>query len=343
MTTSSTQFQGGPSAPRTGISTSPLLQLTDLRVWYPIRRGILSHTVGNVRAVDGVSLEIAPGETLALVGESGCGKTTLARAVLGLEPAHSGKIHFEGIDITGASAATLRPLRPDLQVVFQDPFASLNPRMTVMHIITEGLIRHGRITPRQRESEAARLLSDVGLGGDALHRYPHEFSGGQRQRICVARAVALHPKLIICDEPVSALDVSVQAQVLNLLMDLRDKYGLAYLFITHDLGVVRQIAHRTAVMYLGKIVETGPTEDVIGKPRHPYTRALISAIPHAGQPRTQRIVLKGDVPSPANPPVGCRFHPRCPYAIPRCRDAEPPLESIDASPRQAACIRQREI
>ncbi|MDA0578279.1 MAG: ATP-binding cassette domain-containing protein [Verrucomicrobia bacterium] len=323
--------------------TQPLLNLKNLRVWYPIRRGILSHTVGHVRAVDGVSLHIAPGETLALVGESGCGKTTLARAILGLEPVRDGSIAFQGRDITRASNAARRPIRPDLQVVFQDPFASLNPRMTVMDIITEGLIRHARIKPRERESEALRLLADVGLGRDALHRYPHEFSGGQRQRICVARAVSLHPKLIICDEPVSALDVSVQAQVLNLLMDLRDKYGLAYLFITHDLGVVRTIAHRTAVMYLGQLVETGPTESVISSPRHPYTRALISAIPRAGKPRTERVVLTGDVPPPANPPAGCRFHPRCPHAIDQCRTTIPPLESTTDPTRQVACIRQSEI
>ncbi|MCE9614903.1 MAG: ATP-binding cassette domain-containing protein [Lentisphaerae bacterium] len=325
-------------------STAPLLQVEDVRVWFPIRRGVLARTVGHVRAVDGVSLHVNPGETLALVGESGCGKTTLARAILRLESARAGRIRFEGRDLATLAPADLRPLRRHLQVIFQDPYASLNPRMTVQDIVTEGLVRHGLIHGRERESEALRLLSDVGLGRDALHRYPHEFSGGQRQRISVARAVSLHPKLIICDEPVSALDVSVQAQVLNLLMDLRDKYALSYLFISHDLGVVRQIADRTAVMYLGRLVETGRTDDILENPRHPYTRALISAIPRAGQPRRERIVLKGDVPSPARPPSGCRFHPRCPYATAACRDTEPPLVPHPSCPdRPVACIRLGDI
>ena len=320
------------------MSTVPLLDICDLTTWFPIRRGVLARTVGHVRAVDGVSLSIAEGETVGLVGESGCGKTTLARTVVGLDPARSGCVRFEGTEQLDLSA------RQRLQIIFQDPYASLNPRMTVSQIVTEGLLEHKVITPREREDTAIRLLHDVGMGAEALHRYPHEFSGGQRQRISVARALSLKPRLVICDEPVSALDVSVQAQVINLLAELREKYGLSYLFISHDIGVVRHISDRVAVMYLGRIVEQGPTRDVVDRPRHPYTRALISAVPRARQERRERIVLPGDVPSPANPPPGCRFHPRCPYAEDRCRQTDPPLDAPREDPnRRVACIRKEEI
>jgi len=321
-----------------------LLDVRDLQTWFPVKRGIFSRTAGYVRAVDGVSLRVIAGETLALVGESGCGKTTLARTVLRLEPARSGSIVFNGVDMLGP-AGEIRSLRPQLQMIFQDPFSSLNPRMMVMDIVTEGMVQHGMIRRRGRQKEGARLLEDVGLDSDALYRYPHEFSGGQRQRISIARALAMRPKLIICDEPVSALDVSVQAQVLNLLMDLRDEHGLAYLFISHDLSVVRHIADRVAVMYLGKIVEAGTAAEVIDAPRHPYTRALISAIPRLRGKRGERIVLPGDVPSPSAPPPGCRFHPRCPFAVDRCRLSEPALEPCagESSGRRIACIRKDEV
>jgi len=299
-----------------------------------------------VRAVDGVSLQIGEAETLGLVGESGCGKTTLARTILRIDPARSGSIRFGGDDLLNLPESQLRPLRRELQVVFQDPFSSLNPRMTIMDIVTEGLVEHRLIRGDEKEDAAQRLLSEVGMGADAVRRYPHEFSGGQRQRISIARAISLRPKLVICDEAVSALDVSVQAQVINLLMDLRDRHHLSYLFISHDLSVVRLIADRTAVMYLGQIVEFGSTEDVIDSPVHPYTRALISAIPRLGDDRRERIVLPGDVPSPSHPPPGCRFHPRCPFAAKECRHVEPPLERLDGdgeTARRVACIRSKDL
>jgi len=322
---------------------SALLDIRNLQTWFPIRRGIFSHTVGHIRAVDGVSLQLAPGETLGLVGESGCGKTTLARTVLRLDPAQAGAILYDGRDLLRLTARELPAVRRQLQVVFQDPYASLNPRMTVMEIVTEGLVEHRLIPTRDREREAARLLAAVGLGADALHRYPHEFSGGQRQRISVARAVSMRPRLVICDEAVSALDVSVQAQVINLLMDLKERHGLAYLFISHDLRVVRHVSDRIAVMYLGRIVEQGPADTVIDQPRHPYTQALISAVPRADGSPARRMVLPGDVPSPAAPPPGCRFHPRCPFAAPRCRTTEPQLENTDGSNHTVACLRLGEL
>ena len=328
------------------LSERPLLQIRDLRTWFPIRRGIFSRTVGNVRAVDGVSLDVGQGETVGLVGESGCGKTTLARTVLRLEAAHSGSIVFEGQDLLAIRERDLRRLRQRLQVVFQDPYSSLNPRMTVVDIVTEGLVEHGLIHARRRREAAISLLADVGMDKDALHRHPHEFSGGQRQRISIARAVSLKPRLVICDEPVSALDVSVQAQVLNLLADLREEHGLAYLLISHDLSVVRRMAARTAVMYLGQIVEHGPTELIMARPRHPYTRALIAAVPRIGRPPGQRTAPAGDVPSPANPPPGCRFHPRCPFAVDACRTTVPELESAqgeESTGRVVSCLRRDEI
>jgi oligopeptide/dipeptide ABC transporter ATP-binding protein len=313
-----------------------ILNIENLKTWFPIRRGILSRTVGYIRAVDGVNLTIHQGETLGLVGESGCGKTTLARTIVKLDPAKSGSILFDEDDILTADEKTIRSLREKIQIIFQDPFSSLNPRMTVMDILTEGLIEHGMIHHRQKKEKALQLLNDVAMDNDSLYRYPHEFSGGQRQRISIARAISMKPRLVICDEAVSALDVSIQAQVINLLIDLRNEYRLSYLFISHDLSVVSNIADRIAVMYLGQIVEHGNSADIIGKPFHPYTQALISAIPHAGEIKEKRIVLKGDVPSPSNPPSGCRFHPRCPIAVQKCTNELPKLEEKDKN-HFAAC------
>ena len=317
-----------------------LLNISDLKVWFPISEGFIAKTTRQVRAVDGVSLSIQPGETLGLVGESGCGKSTLARAIMQLEKITAGSICFEGQDIAALPRRELNTMRKQLQIVFQDPFSSLNPRMNIEDIITEGMLIHKMIRPREKRSEAIRLLQDVGLGEHALHRYPHEFSGGQRQRISIARALSLRPKLIICDEAVSALDVSIQAQIVNMLLDLRDKYGLAYLFISHDLSVVRHISDRLAVMYLGRIVEEGKAKEVIDDPRHPYTQALISAIPRIDPTPRQRITLTGDVPSPSNPPSGCHFHPRCPQAFAPCSTTCPQLTSIpDAPTRRVACLK----
>jgi len=320
-------------------NTEPLLRTRDLRTWFPIRRGILARTAGHVRALDGVSLEIRRGEALGLVGESGCGKTTFARTLVLLDRASSGSITFDGVDLFSAPPSILRSLRQKLQIIFQDPFSSLNPRMTVEDIVSEGILQHGLIKRGQRRRAATELLNDVGLGSEALHRYPHEFSGGQRQRISVARAISLRPDLVICDEAVSALDVSIQAQVINLLMDLRDKYSLSYLFISHDISVVRHISDRVAVMYLGKIVEQGRTEDVIDNPRHPYTQALVSAVPRVGSTVRKRVVLEGDVPSPSNPPNGCGFHPRCPQATDACAVEPPELQPLadEDNGRLVAC------
>jgi oligopeptide/dipeptide ABC transporter ATP-binding protein len=335
--------------------TRPLLDVQNLSAAFPLRRGLFSRTIGQIRAVDGVSFSISRGETLGLVGESGCGKTTLARTILLLEKAVGGSITFDGTDMLAASRESMCRLRRQMQVIFQDPFESLNPRMTVMEIVTEGLLTHGLIRRRDMQTAAAQLLADTGLGDEMLHRYPHEFSGGQRQRISIARAIALQPALILCDEPVSALDVSIQSQILNLLMDLRERFGLSYLFISHDLSVVRHIADRVAVMYLGRIVETGPAEGVMRHPRHPYTQALITAIPRTGGTRRDRpLRLPGDVPSPANPPPGCPFHPRCPFAQDRCRRERPLLEpcppppiggmpTLPNAPHLAACFRKDEI
>ncbi|NCD34379.1 MAG: ABC transporter ATP-binding protein [Spartobacteria bacterium] len=318
---------------------APLLQINDLKTWFPIKRGVFARTSGYLRAVDGVTLHIHEGETLGLVGESGCGKTTLARTVLRLEKATSGQIFFDGIDVLGRNRAEMDLMRRHMQVVFQDPFASLNPRMSIVDLITEGAVHHRIITRSDARNYATDLLDEVGLGNHALDRYPHEFSGGQRQRISIARALAMQPKLIICDEAVSALDVSVQAQVINLFMDLRDRRNLSYLFISHDLSVVRHLANRIAVMYFGQIVESGPATQVIDHPVHPYTEALISAIPSPMATNTQRILLTGDVPSLKNPPPGCRFHPRCPIALDCCTQTMPNLRITDErNAHQAACL-----
>jgi oligopeptide transport system ATP-binding protein len=306
-----------------------LLEVTSLVKHFPIKSGILiDREIGRVRAVDDVSFSVKAGETLGLVGESGCGKSTLCRTVLQLLEPTSGSVRFEGEEIAGASAARMRPVRRQMQMIFQDPYASLNPRKRVGQIVVDPLVIHGRSSKAELKREAQELLERVGLSAEHYNRFPHEFSGGQRQRIGIARALALRPKLIIADEPVSALDVSIQAQIINLLEDLQDDFGLTYVFVAHDLGVVRHVSDRIAVMYLGKIVEIGPAEAVYTNPIHPYTLSLLSAIP-IPDPKTNRarepLVLEGDVPSPADPPAACRFHTRCPYATEICSEVEPQL------------------
>ncbi len=314
-----------------------LVEVRDLKKHFPIHQGILSRVAGQVQAVDGISFSIARGEILGLVGESGCGKTTAGRLIVKLIEPTAGEILFEGQDIAPVTGSALRSLRRDMQIIFQDPYASLNPRMTVGEIIGEPLLIHGIARGKEAEERVTHLLQTVGMEPFYATRYPHEFSGGQRQRIGIARALALNPKLIVCDEPVSALDVSIQAQVINLLEDLQVKFKLTYLFIAHDLSVVKHISNRVAVMYLGKIVETARTQDLFQQPLHPYTEALLSAVP-VPDPTIERrqIVLKGDVPSPINPPSGCHFRTRCPYAEGICSAEEPPL--LELSPYHwAAC------
>lgn len=316
-------------------TSRPLLEVEDVHVWFPVRRGIFSRVKNYVKAVQGVSLKIQPGEVVGLVGESGCGKSTLARAIMMLQPPIQGKIRLEGKDLYKLSGDEKRRVRRDVQIVFQDPYASLNPRMPVFDIITEGLAAHGMIKESERIDQALELLNDVGLGADALYRYPHEFSGGQRQRICVARALSMKPKLIVCDEAVSALDVSIQAQVINLLIDLKNKYDLSYLFISHDLSVVKFIADRVAVMYLGRIVEQGDCDEVMHHPQHPYTQALMKAVPVAGGERLDRPPLTGEMPSVANPPAGCPFHTRCPLVMNICKTEYP--DTYGEKDHQTSC------
>ena len=318
-----------------------LLELRDVRTYFAVHKGLLfDRQVGTVKAVDGVSLAVSRGEILGLVGESGCGKSTLARTILQLVPVTSGMILFEGRDLARMSTAQLRSVRPRLQLVFQDPYASLNPRMTVFDAIAEPLRVHRIVEPKRVEKRVAELMDRVGLARRLVRKYPHEFSGGQRQRIAIARALALEPSVIIADEPVSALDVSVQAQILNLIADLCGRMDLTLILISHDLSVVRHLAHRIAVMYLGKIVEIGQAERVFQHPRHPYTQALISAIPvpRPGADRSRhRLLVRGDPPSPLNPPPGCPFHPRCPHADESCAAAVPQL--VGEEPQQAACFK----
>jgi|YNPBryunderm2012_1023409.scaffolds.fasta_scaffold04576_3 oligopeptide/dipeptide ABC transporter ATP-binding protein len=324
--------------------SAPLLSVRDLAKHFPVERGIVfSRVIGSVRAVDGVSFDLAEGETLSLVGESGCGKSTTARLVLRLLEPTAGTIRFAGEDITRLRGAALAPVRRAMQPVFQDPYASLNPRMTVGRIIAEPMEVHGLGDAAERRARVEELLRLVGLAPYHAERFPHEFSGGQRQRIGIARALAVNPRLVVCDEPVSALDVSIQAQVVNLLKDLQQRLGLSYLFIAHDLAVVRHVSDRIAVMYLGEIVETAAKTALYAKPRHPYTRALLGAIPVPDPRRRRReAALGGDVPSPINPPPGCRFATRCAHAMPRCREERPTLRPIGEG-HLVACHRADEL
>jgi oligopeptide/dipeptide ABC transporter ATP-binding protein len=330
------------SAHQHQISDEVLLDVRDLRTYFPVLGGLLRRKVGEVKAVDGVSFSIKRGETFGLVGESGCGKTTTGRTILRLQKATTGEVIFEGQDVLKLNPGQMKARRRDMQIIFQDPYSSLNPRMPVGDIIGEGLRVHGMTDRREREKTVQYFLSVVGLRKEYVRRYPHEFSGGQRQRIGVARALALRPKFIVCDEPVSALDVSVQSQVLNLLEDLQKEFGLTYLFIAHDLSVVEYLSDRVGVMYLGRMVELASSEELYANPMHPYTRALLSAIPNPDPlVRRQRIVLQGDVPSPINPPSGCRFRTRCPIAIERCATEDPAFRQVRPA-HYVACHRAEE-
>ena len=319
------------------MSEAPVLEVRDLKKHFPVEKGVLRRAVAQVKAVDGVSFAIRRGETLCLVGESGCGKSTVGKLALGLIPATGGSILLDGDDITGKTRGEMRPYRKRIQMVFQDPSASLNPRLRAGSIVEEPMENYGEFTAAERKERVGMLLAKVGLRQDAMQKYPFEFSGGQKQRLGIARALALNPACIVADEPVSALDVSVQAQVLNLMMDLQEEFGLAYLFVSHDLGVVEHIGHRIAVMYLGRIVEVADKDALFAHPRHPYTRALISAAPIPNpRARREKLVIEGDVPSPLNPPPGCHFHTRCPFAVARCKVEAPPLKTL-ADGRLAAC------
>jgi len=324
-----------------------LMSVSGLSKFFPIRKGLLRKQVGAVRAVDDVSFEVATGETLSLVGESGCGKTTTARCIVGAVDPTAGEVTYHGqpgktIDVLAAQGEDRHTLQQDVQMVFQDPISSLNPRMMVLDIIAEPLRVHGMSNRSERQDRVADLMRLVGLRPELMQRFPHAFSGGQRQRIGIARALALDPKLIVADEPVSALDVSVQAQVVNLMLDLQDRLGLSYLFVAHDLSVVKHVSDRVAVMYLGRIVETAETEALFSAPRHPYTEALLSAAPEPDpRHRSDHAALKGEVPDAANPPQGCHFHTRCPYAVDRCRSETPLLRACGGS--QVACHRAEEL
>ncbi len=325
-----------------------VLEVNNLKKYFPIRKGILRRVVGQVRAVDEVNFHIRQGETLSLVGESGCGKTTTARCILRAVKPTAGDIHFrmengQTVNVATLPKSELRPLRPHMQMIFQDPYSSLNPRMTLADIISEPMLINGVKSGKERQDRVAELLQVVGLPTAFMSRYPHAFSGGQRQRIGIARALALNPRLIVADEPVSALDVSVQAQIVNLLLDLQDRLGLSYLFVAHDLSVVKHVSDRVAVMYVGKIVEVAATATIFNNPRHPYTEALLSAVPKPDpRLRSQRIILEGEVADPANPPSGCYFHPRCRYVVDTCRTETPLLEEIEAG-HWVRCHRAKEI
>jgi len=326
--------------------TDRLLEVRNLKMYFPVRRGLLvERTVGHVHAVDDITFHVKRGETLGLVGESGCGKSTTGRAILQIYKPTEGVVNYKSKDITKLSTHDLIPYRRNMQMIFQDPFASLDPRMTVGGIIAEPLEIHNIAKGKEKDEKVREMLRIVGLNPYFANRYPHEFSGGQRQRIGVARALVLDPEFIVCDEPISALDVSIQAQIINLLEDLQSRYNLTYLFIAHDLAVVRHISDRVAVMYVGKIVEMADRNDLYENPLHPYTKALLSAVPIPDptiERRRSRIILQGDVPSPVNPPSGCRFHPRCPFARPNCSEAEPQLE--EAAPgHRVACFYWKEI
>jgi oligopeptide/dipeptide ABC transporter ATP-binding protein len=320
---------------------TPIVEVENLKKHFPLQRGLLARAIAMVKAVDGVSFAINPGETLCLVGESGCGKSTVGKLLLRLLEPTEGMIRLDGEDITHLSAGDMRPHRKRMQMVFQDPYASLNPRMAAGRIVSEPLENYSDISPKEREARTAELFEKVGLRTDAMRRYPFEFSGGQRQRLGIARALALNPELIVGDEPVSALDVSIQAQIINLLMDLQDEYKLSYLLVAHDLAVVEHISHRVAVMYLGRIVEMTDKVRLFEMPLHPYSEALLSAvpIPKASARKRQRVILKGDVPSPINPPSGCHFHTRCPYAVERCKAEEPQIREIKPGHHVACHLR----
>ena len=322
---------------------TPLLDIQNLKKYFPVRAGVLQTVVGHVQAVDGVSFQIPEGETLGLVGESGCGKTTAGRTLLRLYEPSEGKILFDGKDVTHIHGRELRELRADMQIVFQDPYSSLNPRMTIKSIVEEGLVVHRIGNKAERLEKVRDTLRKVGLDPSYINRYPHEFSGGQRQRISVARALALNPRFIVLDEPISALDVSIQSQIINLLNDLKEEFKLTYLFISHDLSAVKYISDRVAVMYLGEIVETATSDELYVNPRHPYTKALLSAIPSM-DPKTkkERVILDGDVPSPINPPSGCRFHPRCPLVMDVCKSVSPQPLDLDGHIVRCHAVEQEE-
>jgi oligopeptide/dipeptide ABC transporter ATP-binding protein len=321
-----------------------LLEVNNLVKYFPIKGGLLQRTVAQVKAVDNVSFAVRQGETLGLVGESGCGKTTIGRTVLRLTPATSGSVTFQGKDVFKASAPEMKALRKDMQIIFQDPYSSLDPRMPVGESIGEGLLVHGMRDTKKRNEIVIEMLRKVGLEDYHARRYPHEFSGGQRQRIGIARALALRPKFIVCDEPVSALDVSIQSQVLNILKDLQGEFGLTYLFIAHNLSVVEHISDRVGVMYLGKMVELTDRESLFRDPLHPYTKALLSAIPIPDPTvKRERMILQGEIPSPVNPPKGCRFHPRCPFAVDKCKVEEPQFKELRPGHFAACHVAEAEI
>ena len=319
----------------------PLVEVRGLRTWFPVRSGVVSRVVGHVHAVDGVDLTIHQGETLGLVGESGCGKSTLGRSILRLVEPMSGEVYFKGQELLRMKPGQMRRMRREMAIIFQDPFASLDPRQSVGAILAEALeIHHLAATAKAKKERVAELLNLVGLSPNFTARYPHEFSGGQRQRIGIARALAVNPSFIVCDEPISALDVSIQAQIINLLERLQEQFHLTYLFIAHDLSVVKHISDRIAVMYVGKVVEMSPARDLYKSPKHPYTGSLLSAIPIPDpvlEKKRERIIMTGDVASPVDPPSGCRFRTRCFKARPRCAESEPPLETLNLGAHQAAC------